>query len=175
MIKLSLKEVLAEKEIVDLWDTYPCTVMVTNDDDDIVFLLFDNNNLDIDELGLVDDGEWTDVVDKYIVTEYRINKYNDETRIVINIVDKYAYTSLRKVVVTVNEVEEIAYDIHNNRYYYETTRSSAPLELIATADVSQYSEQDLLVGSLNGVKIYFKIAHQGDNGQDYYYFNRLPW
>lgn len=173
MIKLSLREVLTKKEIVDLWDTYPCTVMITNDDDDIVFLLFDNNNIDIDELGLIDDGEWTDVVDKYIVTEYRINKYNDETRIVINIVDKYAYTKTRTVLVTVNEEEEIV--VHSDGYYYETTRSSIPLELIAIANVFHYTERDLLVGELKGAKIYFEIAHQGDNGQDYYYFNRLPW
>lgn len=172
MIKLSLKEVLAKKEIVDIWNAPLTTVMITNDEDNIVFLMFDNNNIDIDELDLVDDGEWTDVADEYIVTEYSINRYKDESRIVINIENKYVYANTGKVLVTVNEAEEIV--VHSHGYYYETIYSSVPLVLIAIADVSQHSEGDLLTGTLNGVEIYFEIGHQGDNNQDYYYFNRLP-
>ena len=172
MIKLSLKEVLAKKEIVDIWNEPLTTVMITNDDDNLVFLMFDNNNIDIDELGLVDDGEWTDVADEYIVTEYSVSRHKDESRIAINIENKYAYANTRTVLVTLNEAAEIV--VHSNGYYYETKYSSVPLVLIAIADVSQHSEGDLLTGSLDGVEIYFEIGHPGDNNQDYYYFNVLP-
>lgn len=164
-MKLKLSEFVDKKEVISAWDEVRSITF--RDGTGEVFRLRDNSTLLLDTIGLINDGEFTDKLDDYLVLDYKIGQSNMD----VTIIKEEDYYRTRDIVSQYDDMSIVLFD---DKYYQELEDSTVELVLIAKTNAPYHDEGAHLSGTFefdeSNITIYFDVSAEGDRDGLYYYF-----